>query len=344
MELPEFSSKYTELNLEIYDPKGEIDYERYGRLLDELKVQSQFDMFDKGFKVHFTKDKDQFEVSLVDSDSLGKKVMRFEVEKYHINLVANIRYFAAQHKLLCFDPILKMRLPKSEYLLPFTYVVNQEEFKQVFDKSPFELAFVFVNARDKMRITEFYGKARNDGSIHILNPYLVNFLIKNKDYDDSPELAYKIADSVEDYVVRDDAGILPRDFYKFYKKPHKIINYSTFDIHSIDRKVFFHPFVYELSDPFTDLNKLPGGGGLADKVRRGETLDQAIRRVLSDELKLADDYIGAFVQNLVEFDRDRENKLTPRLLVSIFINKGSVSDETKKTMQRSWRSLKKDTD
>lgn len=54
-----------------------------------------------------------------------------------------------------------------------------------------------------------------------------------------------------------------------------------------------------------------------DKIRPGETLDMSLKRILSVDLKIAHDYIGAVVHKEVEFDRDREGTLTPRLLVNI---------------------------
>ena len=341
MPIPEFTTKYSELTLELYDPNEDITTERYARVLDEIKSRSGYDMFDKGFKVQFVKDKDQFELALEDSERSGKKVARLTIDKYALHSVANIRHIAGLHNLLCYDLELGLRLPKSHYLMPFSYIINQENFSEVFKDSEYKLTFVYPDPNQKLKLTEYYA-TKKDGTVHLLNPNMVLFFLEHKDYEPSPELAYQIADSIEDFVAMDDAWILPRDFYRYYKKPHKIINYSSFDVENIDRKVFFHPHVYELGNQQKDLNQLPGGGGLADKVRKGETLDGAIKRVLKDELKIADNYVGACVRNHVEFDRDRDNLLVPRLYVNVFIREAGGGKDMQKTMQRGWRSL--DTD
>lgn len=341
MPIPEFTTKYTELVLDLYDPNEDISSERFARVVDEIKARSGFDLFDKGFKVQFVKDKEQFELTLEESEWLGKKVAKLSIDKYAIHSVANIRHIAGLHNLLCYDLELGIRLPKSHYLMPFSYIINQENFSDIFKDSEFKLAFVYPDPNQKLKLTEYYA-TKKDGTVHLLNPSMVLFFLKHKDYEPSSELAYKIADNIEDFVAMDDAWILPRDFYRYYKRPHKIINYSSFDIENIDRKIFFHPHVYEIGDQQKDLNQLSGGGGLADKVRKGETLDRAIKRVLKDELKIAEDYLGACVQNLIEFDRDKENLLTPRLYINIYIRRANASQGQKRTMQRGWRSLDSD--
>lgn len=55
-----------------------------------------------------------------------------------------------------------------------------------------------------------------------------------------------------------------------------------------------------------------------DKIRQSEDLDKAIIRVLRDELKVASDYVGASVWG-IEFDRDKEGILTPRLKLDVFV-------------------------
>lgn len=54
------------------------------------------------------------------------------------------------------------------------------------------------------------------------------------------------------------------------------------------------------------------GMHLMDKVRNSENLDTALRRVLREELQVADDCVGARIWG-IEFDRDRDGFLTPRL-------------------------------
>ena len=185
--------------------------------------------------------------------------------------------------------------------------------------------------------------AQNErGQTVMLNVALVNFFADVNDFQESPELGYSVADTNNEFVLKYDRGLIPRSFYQGFDQSFKIINDGDFDISNITRKVFIQPNVYMLSDEARNLNRLAGGGTLADKVRPGETLDQAIKRVLREELRVAEDYVGARVDSTIEFDRDRENVLTPRLTLSIFIKPVEVSEDQRRTHQRGWSSLNKD--
>lgn len=77
-----------------------------------------------------------------------------------------------------------------------------------------------------------------------------------------------------------------------------------------------------------------------DKIRQGETLDTTLKRILSEELKIAHDYLGAFVSDEVEFDRDRDGIITPRLVVWVYVDK--IGKERPKVVQMSqtgWQSV-----
>ena len=75
---------------------------------------------------------------------------------------------------------------------------------------------------------------------------------------------------------------------------------------------------------------------LMDKVRKGENLDTALKRVLKEELQVADDYVGAKIWG-IEFDRDREGRLTPRLKINIFVH-GLA--KKKQSQSHDWVSIK----
>ena len=55
-----------------------------------------------------------------------------------------------------------------------------------------------------------------------------------------------------------------------------------------------------------------------DKVRKGEDPHGAVKRVLREELQVADNYVGLRIWGL-EFDRDKEGIITPRLKMNIFV-------------------------
>jgi hypothetical protein len=75
---------------------------------------------------------------------------------------------------------------------------------------------------------------------------------------------------------------------------------------------------------------------MMDKIRNGETLDIMLNRVLK-EWGLADGYLRALVRREIEFDKDRDGYVTPRITVNVYVEK--LIKELQGS-DRSWDSLK----
>lgn len=188
-----------------------------------------------------------------------------------------------------------------------------------------------------------YYALNKKNEVVIVNRALINFLFEKEIPEtEIGELQYVVAPNVQKFAYMDDRNLIPNNFYKFYRKSHKIINDSDFDIYNIRRKVFIKPYIMELQEERNEFYTYAGDGSsllFMDKIRRGETLDQSIKRVLSEELKVADDYIGAHIVEDVEFDRDRDGVITPRLIIMVYVEKINNHDWSIKMSQTSWRSL-----
>ena len=167
----------------------------------------------------------------------------------------------------------------------------------------------------------YYAENKEDGSIHILNNPMLSFLSEKDNQKINGEFSYKVANSMQDFARKYDLGLVPSSFYQNYGFSTKIINETYFDINHINRKVFVDPYVWDFDDEhdYRFYKNVKNGMHLMDKVRKGENLDQALRRVLREELQVADNYVGARVWG-IEFDRDRDDILTPRLKINIFVN------------------------
>lgn len=190
-------------------------------------------------------------------------------------------------------------------------------------------------------IKVMYAQSKKDYSIHLVNSYLLDFFLKFGTEEETPEFSYEVAPNLPLFVPLFDAGLIPYNFYQYYRKPTKIINYSFFDIENVKRKIFFKPYIYELNSKNQAFYTIASEGSsliVCDKIRKGETLDDAIKRLLKEELKIADDYIGARVVRDIEFDRDKKRELTPRLLVFVYVDKIKNRDFIKERSQRTWTS------
>lgn len=220
------------------------------------------------------------------------------------------------------------RLPQDCALsLDHSYFQRDKNLQKFFEKSDFIPRF----AREGMETMDdgrqaltiylpYFAENKEDGSIHILNGAMLLFLAKKEDQRTNKEFSYKVADSLDDFSRKYDLGLIPAIFYNNYGKTPKIINNLGFDETNINRKVFIDPYVWNFDDEHDHrfYANTDNGVHLMDKVRKGEDLDTALKRVLSEELKVADDYVGARIWGM-EFDRDREGVLTPRLKIHVFV-------------------------
>lgn len=251
-------------------------------------------------------------------------VIRYDDVMYAIRYVANhlmLAVYSNAHN--------GARLPQSQALsLDHTIFERDKDLREFFEKSNFIPRFAitdFQDLEDGRRVlaiyAPYYAENKSNGSIHIINDKMLAYVSKKENQTLSEEFSYKVADSMQDFARKYDLALVPSSFYQNYGIPTKIINETYFDAFHIGRKVFIDPYVWDFDDEhdYRYYRNVETGMHLMDKVRSGENLDDAIRRTLKEELKVADDYVGARVWG-IEFDRDREGILTPRLRISVYVN------------------------
>jgi hypothetical protein len=215
-------------------------------------------------------------------------------------------------------------LPRDPFLtIDHGYFNRNDLYKKFFGKSNFIPRFCVVKYEaDKITVNPpYFLENKDDGSIHIVNTAMLDFLVQKEDQSISDEFSYKIAESMDEFAKKDDLALTPATFYSNYKKSVKVINQTAFDIETINRKVFIDPYIWDFdaehSPRFYD--NVKNGLHMMDKIRRGETLDVAVKRMLIEEFKLSGEYVGIRIWD-VEFDRDKEGVLTPRLKMHIFVH------------------------
>jgi len=183
-----------------------------------------------------------------------------------------------------------------------------------------------------------------DKKVHIINPFLLAYIYK-KEIPETvlEELSYPVAPSIQFFSGMYSKALIPLKFYEYYHQSTKIINASGFDINKPNRKVFVKPFIYEFNNEkgnfYTYIDSSGGSVIFMDKIRPGETLHDTLLRAIKDELKIAQDYIGAYVSETIEFDRDRDGILTPRLKVFVYVDQLSDKARALQLSQTGWSSI-----
>jgi hypothetical protein len=237
-----------------------------------------------------------------------------------------------------FSTLYDCFLPVSTDLENLEFGLRDEKLAAIF--SQFDLKPIYYNQHFGC-----YYALTIEQEVVLVNKYLIDYLY-GKDIPEKqlPDLCYVVAGSMESFGLKYDRRLIPTDFYEYYEKQIKIVNCSNFNINNPGRKVFVKPYIFELRQEMGEFYQMAGNDGqallLMDKIRPGETLDQTLVRVVRDELKIAEDYLAAYVSDNVEFDRDRDGDITPRLVVWVYVDK--IVKERPKVMQMSqtgWKSL-----
>ncbi|MBI2616701.1 hypothetical protein HYW55_01045 [Candidatus Gottesmanbacteria bacterium] len=272
------------------------------------------------------------------SDSSGRQAsMVLTTQQADRAVVELFRKLANKFQYRLFSTRLQCFLPSFVNLLDVDSIILNEKATGIFQKKDFRPVFTY----DGTNI--FFAENISDKSIHILNaPLLEYFLTFGVEEKPTPEFSYQVAPNIVEFVALVDQELIPLPFYEYFGKSMRIVNYSFFDIANIQRKVFIKPFFYEYDakrQEYVAITSDKSVINFADKVRIGETLHVALTRIVKDDLKLAPDYFRAKVMQRIEFDKDKEGILTPRLWVNIYLKDIHRSAEFIAQSQRSWTSL-----
>jgi hypothetical protein len=282
----------------------------------------------------------------IESSGLHIVSQSSSLERYD-DIMYAIRYAADRLVLAVFSNTHGgARLPQDYRLsLDQTYFERDKALANFFAKSkyiprfaPEGIEYVDEGRQALVIYSPYYAENKDDGSIHILNNAMLTFLSEKDNQETNREFSYRVASSMQDFARKHDLGLIPSSFYQNYGLSTKIINQTYFDVGHINRKVFIDPYVWDFDDEhdYRFYKNVKNGMHLMDKVRKGENLDTALKRVLREELQVADNYVGARVWG-IEFDRDRDDILTPRLKINIFVN---GMTEKHKSQSHDWVSIK----
>lgn len=255
------------------------------------------------------------------------------------NIIPNIVKIAASRLgYRLFSQTITSFIPRDPALLDISTEIVLPKPSGILKSRNFKPVFIFRNSN------AIYAENLSDKSIHFINEYLLGYYIKfGINQNENPqEFSYKVAANLKSFVPLFDSGLVPINFYEYLQKPLKIFNYSGFDIQRPNRKIFIQPLIFDLDESKQAFSPIAPRGSaalVADKIRPGENLDTSIKRYLREQMGVSE-YIGAVVHRAIEFDRDREGNLTPRLIVNVFVEKIERSEMFEEKSQRGWTSIK----
>ena len=279
----------------------------------------------------------------------GEEILRtrLEAKKDHILLITSrtnklaiqcVREIAATQGYRTFSLELGCFIPNDPYIRDLITFKLDNTTEEILLKKGIEPLFtLFTGNKDVI-----YAQIKGHKEVHILNPFIIEYYkVYGYDEDNIQEFNYEVSPDRASFAALFDAGLIPVNFYERYRRVSKIRNYSHINITNPKRKIFVKPLILELSNrtkKFYIKGSDKGSMVLMDKIRQGETLHDTLVRFLKEN-DLADDYIGAIVQRDIEFDRDREGRLTPRITVLVYTEK---LKNVPRELKRSWIPTPKD--
>lgn len=305
--------------------------EDLNRIISTLTGNSNFD-YEKNIDGEYSVDLGDSEVKLFIENVANESRIVLVCSKNDDWIVGYMRNFALDLSYRVFNPSLGTYLPRDPMLLDLVTSFVKPKLNEIIKNFGLEPVFILsgtmiVYAKDA------------EGKIHLINPHLLVYLDSwGFDYSVRDEFSYEVAPDLHRFVQYYDRRLIPTEFYEYFNRPLKIINDSGFSIINPGRKLFIRPYIMEIDNEDLDFFKMESNQGkllYMDKIRNGETLDESIKRIIK-ELKIADDYHRAYVFRDIDFDRDKEDKIVPRLIVMVYVDKfQKVPEEAK----RSWKSL-----
>jgi len=229
-------------------------------------------------------------------------------------------------KAICIDEKTGLQLPNRADYMPVTLFTGFDEIGQIIGK--YGLSSYITHAK-----TEAFYASNKDKEIFIVNPYLSRFMIQNPNHEiEEKDLFYKVAESDQEFCFFADYDALPLTFLQGYLRELKVINHSGVRVERSPRKFFINMPIYSIKNNGYERVKFSVNGNdsiYMTKLFTGNNLEEVIIRALKDELKIANDFVRAVVENDLEYDTDRNNSVTPRLRVEVFVRDAHLSFELK---------------
>ncbi len=255
-----------------------------------------------------------------------------------INATSFLQFVAGRLEYKLFNPALGCFLPKDDSLVDVSLLTLPEKLIEVFRAKELEPLFRYGSTH------MYYAKSLSDGSIHIVNPGMLEYFEKFGVLagEKTEEFSYQVAKNLQIFVAKHDFHLIPENFYEYLNRQQRIINYSFIDMWNVNRKIFIQPLVLAYNptkQTFDEVTAQTAAFNKADKILAGENLDRALNRMVSEWMNLAETYDFALVSRAVRFDRDRHDILTPSLTVLIFFEK-PITLKPVGLAGRSWTSVK----
>jgi hypothetical protein len=213
-----------------------------------------------------------------------------------------------------FNPTLGFFITNNDNLTDLYAAPIDEKTKKIFKHFKITPLFRYENS------LVYYGKSKKDGSIHLINRHLMEFLLdQEKIKGEEKEFSIKVADNISKFIALFDRGLIPISFYSAYFGKTNIVNLSGFDLEKTTQEISLTPIFFEFIEPnqsFRNFSKTPFMQ--EGKIRKGGSIEEYLNQIKENSF-FRGKIICTKVSSDVSFEEDKNKKLIPRLTASIFL-------------------------
>lgn len=212
------------------------------------------------------------------------------------------------------NPTFGCFLPQDSQLIDVTTMELGSDLQRIFRKMGIKPLFNFQNS------LTFYGQSLKDGSIHLINRHLLEYLLDHPTNKIPKDFSLLVAPDITRFVAMQDRALIPISFYKYYHKPTKIINLSGFDTEKLENDILVALIFFELDRSRQSFRQREfQNAPQIKKLTKESSINSAIRQMLKN-LNFNSDYLAAKLDMDINYTVIPENTIIPRLTLSIFLN------------------------
>ena len=149
------------------------------------------------------------------------------------------------------------------------------------------------------------------------------------------DLSYEVAPDLATFAALSDVDLIPSDYFRYQGEDLKILNASSLNIQNPGRKVFVRPRFYLGFSREKPIDQHAPDGTAVERMTRitkTESMVPALAEILTS-YGLSGEFIRARVLNFLEYDLDSQNRITPRVLVEVFLDESEVTERSVKAKE-----------
>jgi len=262
---------------------------------DESSMKSVLQM-EKNSTLSDTKISNQMILTCEKQDNLSVNLLR--------NIIRHMGYRVYNPELGCYNT-------NDPDLLDMTTFGLDDKVRTIIKNNGFKPLF---NYRNNLI---YFAQKQNQKAIYQINSNLLLHLVEKGESDfEKQDFAVKVASDIGHFIAFYDRGMIQGGFYE---KTKKIINHSGLDLSKLKRDLHVRPVFFHFNSERQTFEQLKASIEKRDLLKKGSNIKTYPKKIL-ETLKIKNKFLAAKIKRSVDFEKNDEEELIPRLNMVIFVD------------------------